>query len=90
MNEIDILLLLRDIRPIEIPLLMKSLFSLDCLKDSVVRESILQLEEDERWDEVLYYSEEEVFSKYMEYREQIGKPLDLAEYLANRLDYYDE
>lgn len=68
----------------------ESIFSLDCLKNGLVREAILEFEENEAEEEVDAYTNERVYSRYIEIREQIGEPLNLAEYLAERREWeYD-
>ena len=78
---------IQEASPIELATLMESLFSLDCMKDYAVKESILRYEEQEEKDRVDEYSDEEVFVKYMEFRELSDDPLNLAEYLAERREW---
>lgn len=87
MDDLVIEELLRDIPPMELVSLVESLFSHDCLKDPAVKESVLQFEEQEEEMRVEDYSDEEVFSKYMEFRDLSGDPLNLAEYMAERREW---
>ena len=79
--------LFRDIPSMELVSLVESLFSHDCLKNPAVKESVLHFEEQEEEIRVEEYSDEEVFSKYMEFRDMSGDPLDLAEYLAEKREW---
>lgn len=87
MDEIEINELFRDVPSMELVPLVEALFSLDCLKISDVKDSILELEGQQEEKKVDDYSDEEVFSKYMEFMELNGTPLDLAEYLADRREW---
>lgn len=62
----------------------EALFSLDCLKNDMVREAILELEGDEAEMEVEGYTYEEIYSRYTEYMNQMGDPIDIAEFLADK------
>ena len=79
--------LFRDIPSMELVSLVESLLSHDCLKNPAVKESVLHFEEQEEEIRVEEYSDEEVFSKYMEFRDMLGDPLDLAEYLAEKREW---
>ena len=79
MDDLVIEELFRDIPSMELVSLVESLFSHDCLKNPTVKGSVLHFEEEEEEIRVEEYSDEEVFSKYMEFRDMSGDPLDLAE-----------
>ena len=87
MEGMEIWEVLKGLPPVEIVSLVESILSLDCLKDPLVRESILQYEEQEDETRVEEYSEEEVFSKYIEFKELMGDPLNIAQYLAEKRDW---
>ena len=87
MEGMEIWEVLKGLPPVEIVSLMESILSLDCLKDPLVRESILQYEEQEDETRVEEYSEEEVFSKYIEFKELMGDPLNIAQYLAEKREW---
>ena len=87
MDDLVIEELFRDILSMELVSLVESLFSHDCLKNPTVKESVLHFEEQEEEIRVEEYSDEEVFSKYMEFRDMSGDPLDLAEYLAEKREW---
>lgn len=83
---------LQAVPPCELTSLLESVFSHDCLKNPVVREAILQYEEQEQVSRVYDYSDEEVFTNYMEFRELLGDPINLTEYLADKREweYYSQ
>ena len=87
MEGMEIWEVLKGLPPVEIVSLVESILSLDCLKDPLVRESILQYEEQEDETRVEEYSEEEVFSKYIEFKELMGDPLNIAQYLAEKREW---
>lgn len=87
MEGMEIWEVLKGLPPVEIVSLLESILSLDCLKDPLVRESILQYEEQEDETRVEEYSEEEVFSKYTEIKGLMGDPLNLAQYLAEKREW---
>ena len=87
MEGMEIWEVLKGLPPVEIVSLVESILSLDCLKDPLVRESILQYEEQEDETRVEEYSEEEVFSKYTEFKELMGDPLNIAQYLAEKREW---
>ena len=87
MEGMEIWEVLKGLPPVEIVSLLESILSLDCLKDPLVRESILQYEEQEDETRVEEYSEEEVFSKYTEFKELMGDPLNIAQYLAEKREW---
>lgn len=63
------------------------LFSLECFKNPSIWEAVLKMEEQEEENRVKEYSDEEVFTKYMEFNEKIGTPINLEEYLADRREW---
>ena len=87
MDDLVIEELFRDIPSMELVSLVESLFSHDCLNNPTVKESVLHFEEQEEEIRVEEYSDEEVFSKYMEFRDMSGDSLDLAEYLAEKREW---
>lgn len=84
LDTLEIEELFRGIPSMELVPLVEYLFSHDCLKNPTVKESVLHFEEQEEEIKVEEYSDEEVFSKYMEFRDMSGDTLDLAEYLAEK------
>lgn len=84
MEDIEIKKLLQSIPHAELVSLLESLFLLDCMKDPAIKDAVLQFEQQEDWESVHECSDENVFAQYMEYREVIGDPLILSEYLAER------
>lgn len=92
MEEMEIREWLQDVPSIELASMVESIFSLDCMKHSAVREAILQFEEHEQEVRVDDYTDDEVFTRYLEFRELLGNPVNLTEYLADRREweYYSQ
>ena len=72
---------------LELTSLVESLFSLDFLRCDAVTEAILSFEQDEEVFRIESLSDEEVFTKYMEFNELLGDPVNLSEYLADRREW---
>ena len=72
---------------LELTSLVESLFSLDFLRCDAVTEAILSFEQDEEVFRIESLSDEEVFTKYMEFNELLGAPVNLSEYLADRREW---
>jgi len=72
---------------LELTSLVESLFSLDFLRCDAVTEAILSFEQDEEVFRIESLSDEEVFTKYMEFNELLGTPVNLSEYLADRREW---
>lgn len=72
---------------LELTSLVESLFSLDFLRCDAVTEAILSFEQDEEVFRIESLSDKEVFTKYMEFNELLGAPVNLSEYLADRREW---
>lgn len=71
--------------------IIEALLSLECMRDSGIRETIIQHDELEEECKVHDYTDEEVYSKYMAHNEQMGTPINLLEYLSEKREseYYE-
>ena len=71
--------------------IIEALLSLECMRGSGIRETIIQHDELEEECKVYDYTDEEVYSKYMAHNEQMGTPINLLEYLSEKREseYYE-
>lgn len=84
METIDLQELLSTVPSYELRELVEGLLSDDLLRMAQPEEQITLLEAERVTFDVDDYSDEQVFSEYMDLREKMGDPLDLVEYFADR------
>lgn len=82
---------LKEASPIELATIAEAVFSLDCLHTDAIKEHIIEEAEERVISIVDNYSDNEVFSEYINYMEGLGKEVDLAEIVADMREFeYDD